>query len=667
METQSAGSAFQPTEATWHRIEELLAEIAIWSREVADRRAFYANVLRRLAEVIEAGGAVVWTVSTTHKLPVAASVEVDSYGLRDDERNCHRRFAELAMQTHGAQIILPGEGPADNAELINASGQVLLLQPILCAGQCVGVIELLGPGEWMEEARQFTLEVLGSVGELCADFERHRRLDDLGRKELESQQFDLLLRTLYGALDLQEASYHLANDGRQYVGCDRLTVLVRRGARMRTASVSGIAAADCRADVLRRLEKLSDSVADGGMPLVVSETEGKLPGELPEQVIEPLKDYLNSSPVRAVTVLPLRPDGELRPGGALAVLVVEHFAPPADRAVAHRLETLAPHATIVLRNALFVARIPFGRALFRRWSAIHQFVGKRRGILIGTAIAGVVGLCLIPAEFTVRARGELQPQHWREVFAPSDATVDELHVTENAAVGQGEPLLSLRDSELQLELKRVLGEIETSRERLVSIRTARIEGTTGSVASPVALSRLSGEEAEVTARLTSLERQLELLRKQEAELVVRSPFAGRVLTWDVEHLLRGRPVKRGQALLTVADTGGPWKIELHVPDKHAGHVQNARQSLGPELEIEYFLATDPVALYSSRIAEMALATEMDQHNEPAVRVTANVAPQDILQPRPRAAVVARIHCGRRPLLYVWLHDAIDSIRRLLLF
>jgi hypothetical protein len=64
---------------------------------------------------------------------------------------------------------------------------------------------------------------------------------------------------------------------------------------------------------------------------------------------------------------------------------------------------------------------------------------------------------------------------------------------------------------------------------------------------------------------------------------------------------------------------------------------------------------------------MALATESDDRDEPSVLVTADVADSSVDQLRPRAAVMARIHCGRRPLVYVWLHDAIDSLRRLLLF
>ena len=51
----------------------------------------------------------------------------------------------------------------------------------------------------------------------------------------------------------------------------------------------------------------------------------------------------------------------------------------------------------------------------------------------------------------------------------------------------------------------------------------------------------TADEEEVKQQLTSLQEQLALLDQQQAELTVRSPIAGQVLTWDVTQLLAARP------------------------------------------------------------------------------------------------------------------------------
>lgn len=668
MATPIAKPILEPTEATWRRIEELLAEIAESGSHTSDRGVYLQNLLERLLEVLDAPGGIIWTADSPQEPQIGASAHrIAEPPWLNEGLNVHRRLADNAILGKHPNTVFPGRKTPPESSAHESSRRAVVLQPILSTGECYGVIEIICPAEWPESSRQLALEVLEPIAELCADFERRRRLHELAERESVTQQLDALLRSLYASLNLDEVAYLLANEGRQFLECDRVTVLIARGRRLRTVSVSGVAVADCRADLLRRLESLCDAASSGTEPLIAFGAGGQPAVPLPEQLSVPLQAYLNVSPVRWLMILPLRLPGDHSKGASLGALVLEQFSSDPPVEIERRAVVLAPHASLVLRNALFVSQIPFGRRLLAQFSAARGPARRRRWIVTAFLAAALATMCLVPSEFTVTARGELQPQLWQDVFAPEDGTVDELLVNENDAVVRGQPLVTLRNPGLELELKRVLGELQSSRERLAAIRTARIEGNSGDPMPTGSMSRLSGEEAEVTAQLASLERQLSLLNSQQADLIVRSPLTGRVLTWDVEHLLRGRPVKRGQALLTVADVDGPWQVELRLPDKYAGHVLAARQALGPELAVDYILATDPGHRHSSRIATMALATESDEQNEPAVLVTAAVAPGGMLQPRPRSAVTARIHCGRRSLAYVWLHDAIDSFRRILFF
>ncbi len=262
----------------------------------------------------------------------------------------------------------------------------------------------------------------------------------------------------------------------------------------------------------------------------------------------------------------------------------------------------------------------------------------------------------------------LQPRERRDVFAPDDGVVDELFVDHGTQVTKGQPLVALRNPQLDLDLKRVWGELQAARKRLAAIETARIEGAATSSSNSVAAARLSGEDAELQEMVAGLMRQHQLLEAQETELHVASPIAGQVLTWDLPQLLQGRPVHRGQALMTIADPQGQWDLELEVPDRDAGHVLEAQQAAkGKPLEATYRLATDPGESHKTTVDRVAQSIERTASGDPALRVLAGVKPELVSKTRPGATVLAKIHCGRRSLAYVWLRDVYYAVTTRLFF
>jgi hypothetical protein len=116
-------------------------------------------------------------------------------------------------------------------------------------------------------------------------------------------------------------------------------------------------------------------------------------------------------------------------------------------------------------------------------------------------------------------------------------------------------------------------------------------------------------------------------------------------------------------LLTVAEPQGDWIAELQVPDEDIGFVLEARQRRDPPLNVFFELATEPGVLHEGRVADVASRVELTDGDRPAVRVTVEIGRGETLQPRPGATILARIHCGRRTLGYVWFHDLIREVRQ----
>jgi hypothetical protein len=184
--------------------------------------------------------------------------------------------------------------------------------------------------------------------------------------------------------------------------------------------------------------------------------------------------------------------------------------------------------------------------------------------------------------------------------------------------------------------------------------------------SPLSRSQLAARAEQLKEQLRGLDEQLQIVRRQQSELDVTSPLDGTVLTWDAARQLVARPVKRGDSLLTVADTAGTWELLLDVPDRHAGHVVAAHSEHAAPLSVSFQLGTEPGTIRHGSVKSVASAAQLSESGQPAVRVTAALKEAHLPHLRPGATVVAKIHCGRRSLGYVWLHDPWDAVRSWLL-
>ena len=327
---------------------------------------------------------------------------------------------------------------------------------------------------------------------------------------------------------------------------------------------------------------------------------------------------------------------------------------------------MARRSEPLLLAALERDGIPFLNTMrrLRRLPAWLRRPSFRLALLAAAATAGI--LTFVPAEFTVSGPAELVPDHRREVFASSSGIVEELLVQHGDDVTEGQPLVVLHDPQLALELPRIVGELDVVRERLKGVLSARLTG--GSTPDAANRARLlASEEEELKERQQSLNRQRTLIERQQEALTLRSPIPGKVLTWDVSTLLSARPVERGQALLTVGDTHGPWVIEMRIADKDFGHVRDAQKHLKPNLDVDFLLASDPSRSYRGTIRNVAETTNVDDQIGISVMVTVDVDASQLSNPHAGTTAITRIHCGRQPIGYVWLHDLIDAIRTRLLF
>jgi multidrug efflux pump subunit AcrA (membrane-fusion protein) len=474
---------------------------------------------------------------------------------------------------------------------------------------------------------------------------------------------------VHRSLDVATTAYTLANDGRILLGCDRLCVLTAYGKTCRVRAMSGVDTVDGRSPLVSSMERLAAAVLAVGEPLWTTGDTEQLPPRL-EEMVHQLIDH---SHARTLAVVPLSPTSQDdsppdSPGGAL---LAEWFAEtPQTASTSRSLEAVARHGGQALANAEQYQDLPFV-SLIKALSAVRWLTRARqlpRTVLVFLALAAtVLALVFIPADFFIEARGALQPEIRRDLFAPNDGVVDQVHVEHADYVSRGELLVELRNAELDFEYTRILGEIQTNRQQLDSVQAARLQSQRTAATRAEDDEQLAAREEELKEFLVSLVEQQAILEQQKQALQVASPIEGQVLTWDTLRTLDARPVQRGQLLVTVVDPAGPWILEVDVPDYQIGYILDARQRGEPQLPVTFILATDPGITYRGYVKRVAMVTDTDETNISSVLVMVTITGQQVARPRPNASVIAKIHCGRQPLGYVWFHDLIEFVRRNLLF
>jgi multidrug efflux pump subunit AcrA (membrane-fusion protein) len=660
----------EAADAVLAEIDRLIEELAQLAKSDLPAEKFYAEAVERVVAGLSAIGGTVWIVGAAGALERACQVNPPDPWLAGDTGpgTPHFQMVERVLKTGKSRAVPPRRQASTSDPVCNPTGALLLLSPWSIESVAAGVIEIFHHADAGPEAQRGYLRFLEVVGEVLADFVRNRRLRELRQGAGVWGRFSQFAVKAHGSLDLQQTAYTVANEGRRLLGCDRLSVLVRHARRCRLLAVSGVDAFRRRANVVRALERLTSAVLTLDEPLWHPGRKEELSPEL-ERL---LTAYLDESHARCLAVLPLHLPAEgpeSHPGKSVGAIVVEHFSGHMGAQQQGLLHGTCTHAAVALKNASELDSLPLARLLRKvRWVTRAGRLVKI-GLVLGVLAVAVAVLAIMPADFNVEARGELQPTRLHDVFARSDGTVTDLRVEHGQPVRSGELLAALRRPQLDFEFKQVWGELQTARKKLASIEAERLRLRVETDEQRQRYAKLTADEEEVRESVRGLQEQYAVLQRQQAELEVRSPAKGEILTWNVRRLLEDRPVSRGQAMLTVGDLSGPWRLELRVPDRRVAHVlaaQKQRQSDQP-LDVTWLMAAQPGVRLSGTVESIAMRCEAAESEPPYVAVRVAVDRDEVPELVPGAGVKATIHCGRRAVGYVWLHDLLDAIRTWLLF
>jgi hypothetical protein len=673
---------------------------------------FYQQFLNRTLTAIDAPAGAIWLRTPQGFLQLACQENIDKVGLdaRRGARQCHNELLRQVFQAAPPRSLLlepngrmaPGPGEPGPVPPANLTDHFALFAPIISPDkQPLGLLEVFQDAthdpRMYPTFLNYTLQMAG----YASQYHQFSNARVAAGVEKTYTQVETFARHIHTSLNPTEVAYHVANEGRKLIECDRLCVGVRHDRwRVTVEAVSGADVVEKASTHVRRLRELMEAVLQWGERLTF---RGEKDPGLPPAVAHALDEYLHESQPKLLIVEPCRDERETdtdRP--ARTVLVVECFNPPEQiEPLVQRLEVVAKHAAPALYNAAELKRVPL-KFLWWPLAKLQEGIGgKRRFIAVSVAalLAVLIGvMVLVPAPLRVEAKGQVQPVEIAKIYPPREGQVRAMRVKPGEKVDQFHDCVWLYSRELEEEQGRAMRDLAEA--------NSQVAAATELLAKPGMkeedkLARLSDKktaEFRVTKALHDL-RTMDLqynngkshdpgmFRATSPRFDTNIARPGGVSYWTVlnddrrENLV-GRTLRPSEEIIRVGNLEGAWQIKLDIPQRNVGQILKAfadpsshfveeDPAKGPRkyLRVDVLLASQSDKSYEGRLYRDEVAAEAvankNEHDENEPIVTAyvrlNVPGTDPDKMIPTNHFVTglevrtRVRCGDHALGYTLFH------------
>jgi len=676
-------------------IQGLVQEVVELSRSEIEPAQFYSALMDKSVSALAAIGGVVWTIEEGAGVKLEYQVNLRETGLAENEpaQLQHGKLLKQVIERGEPALIPPNSGAGDDAEdeaAANPTNFLLVIAPIKSDRGVDGVVEIFQRAGARPTTQRGYLRFLSQICELAGEYLKNRRLRHFTTKQSLWEQLEAFTALVHQSLNSRETAYTIANEGRRLIGCDRVTVVLRKGTKYHVAAISGQETFDKRSNVVRLLRKLATTVARTGDDLWFDGDTANLA----PQVEKAVNAYVDESHTKQLAVLPLReavPEEE-KPGertkkkreNILGAIIIEQLVDSRQpEGMLQRVDVVRRHSSTSLTNAqshenLFL--LPLWRVLGKT-QVLMTARNLPKTVLASVALAGaILAMCYVPYDFNVVADGKLLPELRRAVFAALDGKVTEVTVEHGESVAAGDVVVRQRSLDLEEKITKLNGQHGEVLEEILSTSRQLAEVRAGERDDGVDRVQLTGRLKQLNVRKQSLEKQKDLLKRKERGLVATSPINGRVITWKLRDLLQGRTVRKGQRLMEIADPASRWELEVFVPEAKMGHIVRQQQVLRDKdptakLQVSFILASHSAVRLSGQVEEMDRNAEVQGEQGNTVRMRVSFPQEDLkkLVEDPThelkigADVKAKVFCGRRAIGYVWFCDLFEFVQSRILF
>ena len=681
---------------TKSEIRSLAGEIAKLAHTALEPAEFYRGFLPRLVTAMGAEGAAVWqTVESlakrgdahvaqlqssfrltaqhclTNKLMTSELLtnelitsEVNSHSLQDSTEpgpvskhivptESHQRILECVI-AEGSPILVPPQTVSIDADRpANPLEHSLIVIPVRIEDEVEFVLEVVQSASGGPAAQRGYLRFVAQMADLMADYLRRQTLREHAARTARLQQFEFWLTSIAQAENLQR-QLRLAADGLAEMLESHQVFIVRSGRRPKVLAASGLDSFDPRSETIlaaQLAERFLQQQSDSFEPyLDLCQWKS---GDERLTSVSNLYALLASEKLVRLRVS--------EQSDVVAILAMEQNAgasPAEMERVASSLLSLVDQQAVQsgwirtwwpMRRAALRASRTEGqpkRAAWQRWA-------------IRTVVAGVVAaIAFAPVPQQITTTAVLAPQKKNCYYAPFDATVKKVIVEghENEPVQKGDLLLELESVALNQSLSQLKAEQDANGIRREQLQYANF-GSSPKADVAAESRNINVELAQVIGRMEANDREQAFIKAEIAKLNIFALEDGTLTTWDISNRLIGRPVARGELLLSTCDPNTDWELQVSVPEHRVGLVMDAlERSVSKTVPMRFSLTSHPNVLLNGGLTWMADQATRNASGSNVVLSKAVIV-GDLPLKKEGAIAHVTIDCGRVPAIWLVVRDA----------
>ena len=281
----------------------------------------------------------------------------------------------------------------------------------------------------------------------------------------------------------------------------------------------------------------------------------------------------------------------------------------------------------------------------RMWASVREMLSMLFGVehTIAKSVGLIVTILLAVLLFgrwnyRIEAPFILKTDDLAFLPAPFDGYIHEVHVQVGDEVNEGDLLLSLDTGELLVEESAAIAD------------QARYSGEAEKARARYALAEMKINEA----LRDQADAKLELIRYHLKNAEIRAPFAGIVVEGELKEL-QGAPVRKGDVLFKVARIEKMY-AELDVDERDIHEIDEGREG-------EIAFVSMPDRKFPIRVEVInPVAMVKDEGNVFPARCRFTQEIESWW--RPGMSGIAKVHVGKRNILWIFTHRTVDFFRLL---
>lgn len=565
--------------------------------------------------------------------------------IRPDESDDEVRAAAIkAFQ----EIVVPciqqnKDGAIEVGSPDEGEPQFCLVTLLRNEGSAVAVAAVITRCRDQERARQrlMSMQLVAGYFEL---YMIRRHVEESRGLAVRHQNVLQLSTSVATAEGFEAAAMNFCNELSNRASASRVSLGWMKGENIRVKALSHTEKFDKKQDLIVRLTRVMEECLDQEEPVRFDAD-----GTRSENVTREAESLCRTQGNNSVYSIPLRRRAEI-----VGVITLE-FSPPAKltdevaNALAVTADLLAPQLWDRHENDRWII-VKMGKSIQH---ATKVVVGPKH-MLAKLVIALVFGLVAFITFFKpmyhVSAPFQFIAADKRTIPAPNEGYLEKVNVKAGQRFKKGQVLAEMRTDDLRAKEAKARSDYKGY---LATYQKKLADKQPGAIAdAALALENANSAKAEA-----------DLYAYYIAQAKIFAPFDGVVLKGDLDDKV-GAPVKQGDVLMEIEETGRPMKAELAVAERDIHLIwegsdpraKNSTDGWTGKLATNS-LPDQDVGFKIERI--VPLGDAKDAENTFKVYAVLDQQPPFI---KPGMAGEARIDAGKQRLVWIWTHRLVDFLR-----